>query len=286
MARILVTGADGQVGMALRDLLDPAQHDIIFTDRAELDMRDEAAIEKYALSHRPEVIINCAAYTAVDRAESELQACVEINQDAVRVLAQAAQNLQARFLHISTDYVYHNSRNRPMTELDPTEPKSVYARTKLAGEKEARAVCQQTYVLRTSWVYGRSGHNFVRTMQRLGAEKEELRVVCDQIGAPTYADDLASALAWIVEHPQIQPGTYNFANLGVTSWYDFAIAIMEAFELPCRVVPILTSEYPTPAMRPSYSVMDMTKARQAGLPNRHWREALYDFVAAQTTEKV
>ncbi len=280
--KILITGANGQVGMALRRLLADTQHEVAFTDRDELDMRDEDAVRAFALAFAPAAIVNCAAYTAVDRAESEVQACVEINQDAVRVLAQAAAELDARLVHISTDYVYHNGVNRPMREDDPTDPQSVYARTKLAGEREAQAAFAKTITLRTSWVYGLEGHNFVRTMQRLGAERETLNVVSDQIGAPTFADDLAAAILRIVETPDFAPGTYNYAGLGVASWYDFARAIMEAYGLHCDVKPIPTSDYPTPAPRPAYSVLDLAKARHAGLAMRHWRDALASFVSQET----
>ncbi len=280
--KILITGANGQVGMALRRLLAGSTHEIEFTDRDELDMRDEEAVRAFAMRFRPEAIVNCAAYTAVDRAESEVQACVEINQDAVRVLAEAASELDARFVHLSTDYVYHNGINRPLRENDPTEPQSVYARTKLAGEQEASAAFAKTVILRTSWVYGLEGHNFVRTMQRLGDERDEVTVVSDQIGAPTFADDLAAAILHVVETPDFAAGTYNYAGLGVASWYDFARAIMEAYELPCTVKPIMTSDYPTPAPRPAYSVLDLSKARGAGLAMRHWREALAGFVSQET----
>ena len=280
--KILVTGANGQVGMALRRKLSPDRHALDFTDREELDMRDEDAVFAHALAFEPDVIINCAAYTAVDKAEGDAQACVEINQDAVRVLAQAAQQLGARLIHISTDYVYHNGLNRPMRETDDTNPQSVYARTKLAGEREAQSACAKTVTLRTSWVYGLEGHNFVRTMQRLGADRDRITVVSDQIGAPTFADDLAGAIVQIAEDEDFAPGTYNYAGLGVGSWYDFALAIMESFELDCEVSPIPTSDYPTPAERPAYSVLDLGKARAAGLRMRHWRHALAAFVSHET----
>lgn len=283
--KILVTGANGQVGRALQRKFAGSDHDIDFTDREQLDMRNDEAVFQYALSQKPEVIINCAAYTAVDRAETEPQACVEINQDAVRVLAKAAEQLDARFIHISTDYVYHNGINRPLRETDPTEPKSVYARTKLSGEQEARAAYAKTITLRTSWVYGLEGHNFLRTMQRLGAEREKLNVVSDQIGAPTFADDLAEAIITVVETPDFAPGTYNYSGLGVASWYDFAQAIMEVYSLSARVEPIMTSDYPTPAARPNYSILDLTKARKAGLPLKYWREALSRFVALETAQR-
>ena len=281
--KILVTGANGQVGMALRRRLTGTDHEVVFADRNDLDLRDADALGNRVLALKPEAIVNCAAYTAVDRAETEPQAAVEVNQMAVKVLAKAAQELDARFIHISTDYVYHNGLNRPLRETDLTEPKSVYARTKLAGEREARAAYAKTITLRTSWVYGLEGNNFLRTMRRLGAERDRISVVSDQIGAPTFADDLAAAIVHIFETPNFAPGIYNYAGLGVASWYDFALAIMEGYGLPANVEPITTADYPTPAARPAYSVLDLSAARRAGLPLRHWRVALADFVARETT---
>jgi len=269
--------------MALRRTLVNPAFECLFTDRTELDMRDEEAVRQTALSFRPDVVVNCAAYTAVDNAENNTQACVEINQDAVRVLAEACTSIDARFIHISTDYVYHNNINRPLREDDPTTPKSVYARTKLAGELEALSACAKTTILRTSWVFGLEGGNFVRTMIRLGTERDELTVVADQIGAPTYADDIAKAILHLIETPDIKHGTYNYAGLGVASWYDFARAIMEIWELSCSVKPIPTTSYPTPAERPHYSVLDLAKAQQADFPFRHWRDALVDFKASDAT---
>ena len=279
---VLITGADGQLGRALRRLLAETDHVVDYTDRDELDLRDADAVRAYVRETRPEAIVNCAAYTAVDRAESEPQLCVEINQEATRVLAEAAREVGARLVHVSTDYVYHNGLDRPLRETDPTEPRSVYARTKLAGEKAAREAYAKTVVLRTSWVYGLEGHNFLRTMQRLGAERESIGVVSDQIGAPTFADDLAGAVLHVLANADLAPGTYNYAGEGVASWYDFARAIMAAYGLPCEVRAIMTSDYPTPAERPAYSVLDLTKARRAGFPLRHWRDALGAFVTAET----
>ena len=279
---VLITGADGQLGRALRRLLAETDHVVDYTDRDELDLRDADAVRAYVRETRPEAIVNCAAYTAVDRAESEPQLCVEINQEATRVLAEAAREVGARLVHVSTDYVYHNGLDRPLRETDPTEPRSVYARTKLAGEKAAREAYAKTVVLRTSWVYGLEGHNFLRTMQRLGAERERIGVVSDQIGAPTFADDLAGAVLHVLANADLAPGTYNYAGEGVASWYDFARAIMAAYGLPCEVRAIMTSDYPTPAERPAYSVLDLTKARRAGFRLRHWRDALAAFVAVET----
>ena len=281
--KILVTGANGQVGHALRRQLADIPHACQFTDRETLDLRDEEAIREAVAGFTPEVVINAAAYTAVDKAETEVQRAVEVNQDAVRVLAKACHDHGARLLHISTDYVYHNGLDRPLREDDPTSPRSVYARTKLEGEREATSACANTVILRTSWVYGLEGHNFVRTMARLGQERDSLTVVSDQIGAPTFADDIAASLIHIAETRGFAAGTYNYAGLGVASWYDFAREIMRMYGLPCEVRPIPSEDYPTPAERPRYSVLDLGKAAAAGLPLRHWRDALADFHARDAT---
>ena len=280
--KILVTGANGQLGRALRRLLADTEHEADFTDRAELDLTEADAVREYVRVTRPEAIVNCAAYTAVDKAKTDEALCAAINETAVQTLAEAAAELDARLVHVSTDYVYHNGLDRPLREDDPAEPKSVYARTKLAGELAARAAYAKTVTLRTSWVYGLEGHNFLRTMQRLGAERDRLTVVSDQVGAPTFADDLAGAVLFVLAEADLAPGTYNYAGLGVGSWYDFARAITEAYELDCDVAPIMSVDYPTPAARPPYSVLDLTKARDAGFPLRHWRDALADFVARET----
>ena len=280
--KILITGANGQLGRALRRRLAPTEHEVDYTDREELDLREGPQLRDYVLETRPEAIVNCAAYTAVDKAEAEPQACVELNRDATRVLAESAREIGARLVHVSTDYVYHNGLDRPLRETDPTTPRSVYARTKLAGEEAARAAYAKTVTLRTSWVYGLEGHNFLRTMQRLGAERASLNVVGDQIGAPTFADDLAGAVLHVLANAELPGGTYNYAGEGVASWYDFAYAIMGAYGLGCEVRAIPTSDYPTPASRPPYSVLDLGKARRAGFPLRHWRAALAEFVERDT----
>ena len=273
---ILVTGAGGQLGRALAR--QPAFADATFADRARLDLTDADAIHRLVRDLRPSLVVNAAAYTAVDRAESEPDLAAAVNATAPGVLAEAATAAGARLVHVSTDYVYDNDLNRPLREDDPTRPRGVYARTKLAGEEVVRAAAPGAVVLRTSWVYGHDDANFVRTMRRLGAEREELRVVADQIGAPTYADDLAAAIALIAEQgPGFPGGTYNYAGLGVASWYDFAAEIMRAYSLACRVHPIRSEEYQTPAPRPHYSVLDLARARDAGLPLRHWRDAFAAF---------
>jgi dTDP-4-dehydrorhamnose reductase len=280
--KILITGANGQVGQCLQALVpDFPQFDFILTDRTVLDISDKEAVQKMiALS---DWCINCAAYTAVDKAESEAEAAQRINAVGARHLAEACAEKGIPLLHLSTDYVYHSHQNTPFREDDPVHPQGVYAATKLAGDL-AVLECHPTggMVVRTSWVYAPYGHNFMRTMLRLGSERASLNVVFDQIGTPTYAPDLAAALLHIiqkVENRKIAPesiaGIWHYSNEGVASWYDFAVAIMEIAQLPCKVMPIETKDYPTPAQRPPFSLLNKSKIKQAfGLEIPHWRESL------------
>jgi len=279
MANVLITGAGGQLGRELQYLSRYySGHSFHFLTRDSLDITDEQAIEEQIRQHRIDVVINCAAYTAVDKAEEEVLLAQKINAEAPGFLAKACANQQAFLIHISTDYVYHNGMDRPFTEADPCQPQSVYARTKLEGEIAARAYPEHSMVLRTSWVYSTYGHNFVKTMARLGAERDQLRIVYDQIGAPTYARDLAQAILRIVQNKQYQqhPGIYNFSNEGVTSWYDFALSIFTWLDLDCEVTPIRSAEYPTPAKRPAYSVLDKQLFKDTfGQTIPHWQESLW-----------
>lgn len=289
MPRILVTGASGQLGTAIRQAAAnwPA-FKFYFTDVQELDITDEAAVKNYFANHSITHCINCAAYTAVDKAESNEDLAHTINVKAARILAQACAQKQARLLHISTDYVYHNDVNRPLLEDDPTNPQSVYASTKLAGDQAACEAAPNTVVIRTSWVYGTHGHNFVKTMLRLGAERDQLSVVFDQIGTPTYTLDLAHTLLHIIASDSNGSipkdkigGVYHYANEGVTSWYDFALAIFEQANITCEVIPIVSAQYPTPAARPSYSVLDKNKIKATfGIAIPHWRKSLKHCVKA------
>ncbi|HMO39505.1 MAG TPA: dTDP-4-dehydrorhamnose reductase [Saprospiraceae bacterium] len=283
MTSILVTGATGQIGQELRLLATrfPQLH-FRFLEKKELDITDKVLIDNLFRLQRPDFCINCAAYTAVDKAESEPALAHAINVDGVSHLAAACARAGATLIHFSSDYVYHNTQNTPLRETDPTAPQSVYARTKLAGEAAALELCPATMIIRTSWVYAGFGHNFVKTMLRLGQERPELRVVYDQIGAPTYARDLAQALLDIIERATDDDATrarlsgiYNYSHEGVTSWYDFAMAIFEMTQLPCRVHPIEMNEYPTPAARPPYSLLHKGKIKAAfGLEIPHWRTGL------------
>lgn len=276
---ILVTGAHGQVGSELQALQATyPQWSFVFTDRDALDISDVHAVNRFfeQAAQRFDYCINCAAYTAVDRAESERALATAINVDGPRFLAQACQYHQVRLLHLSTDYVYHSLHQTPYVETDLTAPQSVYGSTKLQGELAAQAACAATLIVRTSWVYSRFGNNFVKTMVRLGQERDALSVVVDQVGTPTYARDLAQALLHLIEqHPDTFEGVYHYSNEGVCSWYDFAHAIFELKNIQCQLSPIPTKDYPTPAQRPPYSVLDKTKIKTTfGLTIPHWRDSL------------
>lgn len=266
---LLVTGANGQLGQELRLLLGDRA---VYAGRAELDIADEEAVKAFFAGRKFDFVINCAAYTAVDKAEDDAEAADRANRLGPELLARYGRNI----IQISTDYVFDGTAYLPYRESDEPNPVSVYGRTKLAGERAVLRDAETAVVIRTAWVYSAFGSNFVKTMRRLGAERESLGVVFDQVGTPTYAADLAAAIVAVL--PQITPGTkeiYHFSNEGVTSWYDFACAIMEESGLSCAVRPIESSEYPTRAARPAYSVLNKAKIRRDfGLAIPHWREAL------------
>ena len=278
MLNILITGANGQLGSELRRLSASSANNFIYTDVAELDITDAAAVERFVAEHRIDVIENCAAYTNVERAEEDEAAAYAINCTAVRNLAQAAARHGATLIHVSTDYVFDGTGCTPYTEDMPASPAGAYGRTKLAGERAVAESGCRYLILRTAWLYSEFGNNFLKTMLRLTAEREELNVVFDQIGTPTYAADLARAIFDIVESGKYggNEGIYHFSNEGVCSWYDFAREIASAAgHTSCRINPCRTWEYPTKAVRPAYSVLDKGKYRRtfgAGIP--HWREAM------------
>lgn len=253
---ILVTGGNGQLGNCLRELADGSPHRFIFTDVAELDITSVDAVRSMMERERPDWVVNCAAYTAVDKAESEPELAMLLNATAVGILAQQAQKVGAGIVHISTDYVFKGDNPEPRVETDPTEPQSVYGVTKLKGEQLA-AQNPKHVIIRTSWLYSVYGNNFVKTMRRLGAEKAEIGVVSDQWGSPTSAHDLALAVLEAIEKPEY--GIYHFSNEGVTSWAIFAEQIMLFSGLSCKVNHITTAQYPTPARRPEYSIMSKAK---------------------------
>ena len=279
--RILVTGCNGQLGneIQLLETTNP-QHTYFNTDVAELDITDEAAIETFVSENAIDGVINCAAYTAVDKAEENQELCHLLNTVAPGYLASAVEKRGGWIIQISTDYVFDGTNHTPYVETDPVCPNSVYGRTKLAGEEAAQKACAKTMIIRTAWLYSQFGNNFVKTMIRLGKEKPELGVIFDQIGTPTYARDLAVVIFEAV-NKGIIPGIYHFSNEGVISWYDFTKAIHRIAGInSCHVRPLHTAEYPTPASRPHYSVLDKTKIKHTyGLEIPYWEESLKDCIA-------
>lgn len=286
---ILITGANGQVGQCFQQLAAQyPQWQFIFNDFPELDITGRKAVQHFFQRKNIHWCVNCAAYTAVDKAESEPALARKINVFGAKNLAEACAARGIPLLHLSTDYVYHNRQNTPFREGDPVSPKSVYARTKLAGDRAALKANPLTMIVRTSWVYSPFGHNFVKTMLRLGAERPSLNVVFDQIGTPTYAPDLAAAVLQVIQKIESKEaavetlgGVWHYSNEGVTSWYDFAKAIFDIKKMPCRVRPIETKDFPTPAPRPPFSVLNKAKIKAAfGLEVPHWRESLEKCLAA------
>jgi dTDP-4-dehydrorhamnose reductase len=276
MKRILITGANGQLGNEMRVLSEEyPEHAYFFTDVAELDICNEQAVMDFVKANGIHTIVNCAAYTAVDNAEDHVEFCTRLNADAVGYLAKSAEANGAEFIQISTDYVFDGTAHVPYQETDPTCPESVYGSAKLEGERNALAYCCRAMVIRTAWLYSTFGNNFVKTMIRLGKERDSLGVIFDQIGTPTYAHDLAVAIFAAIEKG-ITPGIYHFSNEGVISWYDFTKAIHRIAGIKtCKVRPLHTSEYPTPANRPHYSVLDKTKIKQTyGIEVPYWEESL------------
>ncbi|MBR3656000.1 MAG: dTDP-4-dehydrorhamnose reductase [Prevotella sp.] len=277
---ILITGCNGQLGneMQLLEEVNP-QHTYFNTDVAELDITDSAAIEKFVNENQIDGIVNCAAYTAVDKAEDNQELCRLLNTVAPGYLAAAVEKRGGWLIQVSTDYVFDGTNHTPYTEDEPTCPNSVYGSTKLDGEKAAQQACSRTMIVRTAWLYSTFGNNFVKTMIRLGKEKPELGVIFDQIGTPTYARDLAVALFAAINQGVV-PGIYHFSNEGVISWYDFTKAIHRIAGITsCHVRPLHTAEYPTPANRPHYSVLDKTKIKQTyNIEVPYWEESLKECI--------
>lgn len=265
----LVTGCNGQLGTALQALL---KDKAIYIDRDTLDLTNETAVKEYLNKNKFDFIINCAAYTAVDKAETDKETARQVNAIAPLYLAKYGKNI----IHISTDYVFDGKNNRPYLETDQTTPVSVYGKTKREGEVNVLENADTAIIIRTAWLYSPHGGNFVKTMRKLGAERESLNVVFDQIGTPTNAYDLASAI--IAALPQITPGEkeiYHYTDEGVCSWYDFAVEIMKQSHLSCNIKPIESKDYPTPAPRPHYSVLNKAKIKQRfNITIPHWQEGL------------
>ena len=278
---ILITGCNGQLGneMQLLEASHP-QHTYFNTDVAELDITNQEAIETFIEANAIDGIVNCAAYTAVDKAEENEELCTKLNAEAPAYLAAAIGKRGGWMIQISTDYVFDGTQHTPYTEEADTCPNSVYGKTKLVGELNVQRFCEQSMIIRTAWLYSTFGNNFVKTMIRLGREKPELGVIFDQIGTPTYARDLAVAIFVAIEQG-IVPGVYHFSNEGVISWYDFTKAIHRIAGITtCHVRPLHTSEYPTPAKRPHYSVLDKTKIKQTyNIEVPYWEESLAECIA-------
>ena len=281
MVKILITGANGQLGSEIKKLSDLfPDFSLVFTDLNELDITSPSAVENMLTDEKPSWLINCAAYTAVDKAETEEETAWLINAVAPAILAEKSKAIACRFVQISTDYVFDGTSYLPYTEGDEVCPTSVYGKTKLEGELISVTNNPETLVIRTSWLYSSYGSNFVKSMIRLGTERDFLNVIYDQIGTPTYAGDLAMAILEIISKTEsgkkkFIPGIYHYSNEGVCSWYDFAIAIHQMFGIKCSVNAIETKEYPSPTARPPYSVLNKSKIKgNFDLQIPYWRSSL------------
>ncbi|SHG92342.1 dTDP-4-dehydrorhamnose reductase [Chryseolinea serpens] len=278
--KILVTGSNGQLGSELK-LLSALyrQFDFTFIDVEEVNLAEEVSIRAYFADKHFDFLIHCAAYTAVDKAEEEVALAYAINAGAVKTLAEICLEKKIRLIHISTDYVFDGEANQPITETVQPNPVSVYGKSKLEGEHHVLSILSNAYVIRTAWVYSSFGKNFVKSIRHLASQREMLGVVCDQIGTPTYAYDLASALLQIVDAihrgQADEPGVYHFTNEGVTSWYDFAYFLVQESGLNCRIQPISTAQYKTAAVRPKFSLLDKSKIKATfAVQIPHWSESL------------
>ena len=276
---ILVTGSNGQVGSEIKELSSNYNYNFFFTTRDDIDITSKDSIKEFCQTNSINVIINCAAYTAVDKAQSDIENADLVNRKAVKKLSIVAKELDIKLIHISTDYVFDGKNFKPYVEEFQTNPQSVYGKTKLDGENEIRDINPlNSIIIRTSWVYSYYGNNFVKTMLRLGKEKEELGVIFDQVGTPTYAKHLAKTILDII--PQIENSKveiYNYSNEGVLSWYDFAKEIMKMAKLNCKINPIETYQYPTPAKRPHFSLLNKSKIKSKfNLEIPYWKDGLDD----------
>ncbi|MEB8328233.1 dTDP-4-dehydrorhamnose reductase [Flavobacteriaceae bacterium KMM 6897] len=261
--KILITGANGQLGKCIQDVVeDYPEYDFHFKTSTDLDITSQEEINTLFAHEKFDFCINCAAYTAVDKAETDKENAFLVNAEAVKYLAEACKDYDTTLIHISTDFVFDGTKGTPYTEDDLPNPINVYGTSKLKGEQYIQGILNNNFIIRTSWVYSEYGHNFVKTMLRLGEDREELSVVNDQIGTPTYAGDLANAIMEIISTKTTNFGLYHYSNEGLISWYDFAKAIFEIKGIDVKVNPIPSEAYPTPAKRPMYSVLDKTKIKQ------------------------
>lgn len=273
---ILVTGSNGQLGNEIR--VSSATFRVfnyIFTDVAELDICNKTALESFVVENEVDAIINCAAYTAVDKAEDDVELCYKINRDAVRNIAEVALAHKLKVIHVSTDYVFDGTSHFPLTEDMPTAALGVYGKSKLAGENELMAICPDSVIIRTSWLYSSFGGNFVKTMIKLGTDRDALNVIFDQVGTPTYAADLAEAILNVLSAEKFVSGIYHYSNEGVCSWYDFTKKIHKLAGVNCHVKPIETKDYPTRTPRPHYSVLNKSKIKTTyGIEIPYWEDSL------------
>lgn len=279
--KILITGSNGQLGSEIKELSKNYQSwNFIFTDIGELDITNPEALEEFFNAENFDFIINCAAYTAVDKAESDEKTAELINTEAVRNLAVISKKAGAKLIHLSTDFVFDGTKSLPYAETDIPNPLSIYGKTKLEGEREANKFCPGTVIIRTSWLYSQYGGNFVRNIIRLAKERNKLTMIFDQIGTPTYARDLAKTILGNIDQLiNINGGIYHYSNEGVASWYDFAKAICEFSEIKCGIIPIETKDYPTPAKRPGYSVLNKAKIKlDLGIEIPYWRDSLKECI--------
>jgi len=276
MSKVLVFGSSGQLGQCLNNVAaKKGISDIIFPPEEQANILNIELLTSLFKQYEPAYCINCAAYTAVDKAEDDVDTARKVNRDGAENLARLCKEFNATLIHVSTDFVFEGNMPHPLLEDDIAAPINVYGLTKLEGEQAILANLKQTYILRTSWLYSEYGNNFVKTMMRLGAEKDELKIIADQIGTPTYAIDLAECILNIITNDKHLYGVYHFSNEGVTSWYDFAMGIFDIAKIEVKVYPVRTSEYVTRAIRPAFSVMDKSKIKKnLGIEIPYWRTSL------------
>jgi dTDP-4-dehydrorhamnose reductase len=280
MNNILVFGASGQLGHCIKKVAaERAVEDIYFPAEDEANILDVEGIKRSFDKYKPAFVVNCAAYTAVDKAEEDIATARKVNKDGAANLARACKEFNATLVHVSTDFVFEGVSPYPLTETDAANPVNVYGLTKLEGEQVITEILPEHFTLRTSWLYSEFGNNFVKTMLRLGAERDQLNIIADQVGTPTYAIDLAGCILDIIASGSDQYGIYHYSNEGVTSWYDFAVAIFDISNTTVKALPIRTSQYPTPAIRPTYSVMDKAKVKSTfNIEIPYWRHSLEECI--------
>ncbi|BCD26136.1 NAD(P)-dependent oxidoreductase [Bacillus cereus] len=275
--KVLVTGAKGQLGQDILRLLESQSWEVFGFGREELDITDERQVHEKVLSIKPDIIIHTAAYTQVDQAESDEATAFKVNAEGTKYLAQAAEAVGAKFCYVSTDYVFDGTKDTPYKADDQTNPQTIYGKSKLVGEQYTQEYCSKSYIVRTSWVFGLYGNNFVKTMLRLAEEKKELGIVHDQVGSPTYTTDLARFIISLVQTDKY--GVYHGSNSGVCSWYEFAKEIFKQSNIEIVVNPLTTENFPRPAARPKYSVLDKGMIEENGFESfQDWKEALKDFL--------